>query len=580
MYKLEPILQHVFFALVISLLMIKPSYGESSNTTEPANDVANSTPKPQLSRTALFSILSGEFATYRGQYELALDLFLPQAQFYQSAYLAERATRLALNQGHFDDMLIAAKIWQQAKPKAPLAYFFLSLAYVHNEDYSHAIATMEQVAQLGHNTDFTRLAHLISQQQKPQALQAYLQQLLKLSTVHPYSYDIHLATAILSLNATDNNKQVEQALFHTQKAADNAGNNETVYYYAARIYISLDKPELAMAMYQKAIKNHPDNSDLRLKYAQLATRYDLSLAAAQFEILRSQTPQDPLLILNLGLIYLDEGKAELAQPMFEQLLMQSEHPDLSHYYLGQIASIQGQDKSALTHFLAINDSPELARAKEQIASIYLKQQHYDEARVIIEAELKQPKNALHLERLNILKAQLLQKQGLTDKAYAHLSLQLSTSPDSIDIRYSRAMLAELQNNLLQMEVDLRHIIQLQPDSTLALNALGYTLANKTNRLDEAYRLIQQALELSPDDPAVLDSMGWVLYRMGQWQKSLEYLQQAMQQYPDAEVAAHLVEVLWMLGQKDDATIILKEALHQTPDHTELNETIKRLDIPL
>ena len=527
----------------------------------------------QLSRTALYKILAGEFATYRGQYDQALDFYLQQARFYQSAYLSERAARLALNQKRYPELLMASLTWSQASPDDTSATFFLSLAYAYDQQYEQALSTMDRVATSGHKTDFTRLVHLIKE---PEHQQQQLQQLLILSQAHPLNFDIQLATAVLSM--TVGNKK--QALQYTDRAVNTVYNNDRVYFYAARIYISLDHPEKAMKMYKQAVINYPNNQELRLKYAQLATRFDLILAATEFEILRTQAPDDTVVLLNLGLIYLDREEVDLAHPMFEQLLQLNEHIDASHYYLGQIANTRGHDDKALQHFHAVADGPELARAKERISAILLKQHRYDEAQVIIEHELAQAYHPSHIERLNILKAQLLQDQGLTDKAYEHLSLQLSSTPDSIDIRYNRAMLAEMQNNLLQMERDLRHIISIQPDSILALNALGYTLANKTNRLDEALELIQQALELSPQDPAVLDSMGWVLYRMGQWQEALKYLQQAMQQLPDSEVAAHLAEVLWMLGQKEDATVVLKEALLQTPDHNELNETIRRLEIPL
>ena len=527
----------------------------------------------QLSSTALYNILAGEFASHRGQYEHALDFYLPQARFYHSPYLAERATRLALNQKRYKDMLEAAKIWQQANNGEALAHFFLALALAHNKHIDEAFKHMLETAKLNHSTDFTWLVHQISEQQTQENV---LHKLLVITDAYPANYDIHLAIAMLSLITGDN----EQALIYTDKATDATIDNDAVYTYAADIYLNQNLPDKALEMYRKALDKTPHNVELRLRYALLASRYDLNLAAQEFQILFTLIPKHPLILLNLGLISLDQENYQKSKLMFERLLTQTEHKALAHYYLGQIASINNNDAQALQHFLAINKSPETASAREHIAAIYMKQMRYDEAEELIKSELQSAKNPDRIERLNILMATLLQQQGYPDKAYDYLSQQLSNSPDAIDVRYTRAMLAELQDNLLQMEDDLRHIIQIQPDSILALNALGYTLAKKTNRLDEAYDLIQQALQLSPQDPAILDSMGWVLYRMGQWQEALKYLQQAMQQFPDAEVAAHLGEVLWMIGQKEDARVVLKDALHQTPDHTELNETIRRLNIPL
>lgn len=524
-----------------------------------------------LNSDDLFNLLSAEFATYRGQYDKALDFYLTPMRRHPSAYLAERSTRLSMYQKRFEDMLESAKIWTATDNNNPQAYFFLSLAHANHANPRLALKAMLKVQKHAYTTDFTRLTLLLKDNTERQY---YLQQLLILPT-NQDNTDTLLALATLYKDL----KQYKKSLYYITTAL-NTRLSDKLYLYAAQLYIAMDKPDLAMSMYQKITQQQPSNSELRLQYAQLATHHNTATAIEQFEVLRLQMFNTSIISLNLGLLYLHENNISKAKPIFEQLLKQDKHRDISHYYLGQIANINQQAEQALIHFLAIESSPERSRAREYIANIYIEQKKYAKAQRFIDSELLQAADKPYRERLNILKALLLQYQGENEKAYQHISHQISQNPHSTDARYSRAMLAEMQNNLPQMETDLRYIINQDPNSTLALNALGYTLATKTNRLNEAHQLIQQALNISPADPAVLDSMGWVLYRMGQWQQAKDYLQLAMQQLPDADVVAHLAEVLWMLGHKEDATSLVKEALHQTPDHIELNETINRLNIPL
>ena len=145
----------------------------------------------------------------------------------------------------------------------------------------------------------------------------------------------------------------------------------------------------------------------------------------------------------------------------------------------------------------------------------------------------------------------------------------------MNLRYNRSILAEMHDDLILAEKDLRIIISTDPSNAMALNALGYTLANRTNRLEEAYNLISRALELQPNEPAILDSMGWVLYRQNQYSRALEFLKAAYELLPDPEVAAHIGEVLWVTGEKEAARKIWVKAIKQAPEHKVLKETIYR-----
>ena len=161
---------------------------------------------------------------------------------------------------------------------------------------------------------------------------------------------------------------------------------------------------------------------------------------------------------------------------------------------------------------------------------------------------------------------------------AVLDEALAAQPENMPLQYARAMLSEKLDNISAMERDLRSILENDPDNATALNALGYTLADRTERYDEALQLISRALELRPDEPAILDSMGWILFRTGHYEESLEYLNRAYSGFPDPEIAAHLGEVLWVSGEADEARAVWFEALDRDPNHSLLLETLDRLGV--
>jgi tetratricopeptide (TPR) repeat protein len=192
--------------------------------------------------------------------------------------------------------------------------------------------------------------------------------------------------------------------------------------------------------------------------------------------------------------------------------------------------------------------------------------------VLASSRDSQPDYALQLYLIEI---ESLSKQQRFDAAWQRMAEALEQFPEDLNLIYTRAMLAEKRGNLAGLEQDLRFIIEREPDNAMALNALGYTLADRTTRYAEAHELIARAYELNPDDPAILDSLGWVNYRMGNLAEAEKLLRQALERMPDHEVAAHLGEVLWVSGQQDAARKVWRQALSETPDSSVLQETLKR-----
>ena len=550
----------------ISLLLIL-AFGSLSLTAGAASATEGST---SLSKDTLFNILAAEFAIYRDQYQQAQNFYLAEARKQKSANLAERATRLALHNEHYIDMLEAALIWRKADSENPDAVFFTALAYAYNGQANLALDTMQQVLRSKQTTDFTQLVNLMPASSHSESF--YIQSLKQAWHEQPKNSDLNLALALL-YSRTHN---TEKALFHTDKAVEQAKENTQIFDFAVRIYLKHQQTQKALDIYRNAIKQHPDNIRLREALVHLASQHDTDEARKQLSELIELSPNNSEYLLNYALLSMEQEQFTDAERSLKHMLTLNKQNDTAHYYLGLAYFYQQQHTQALAQFSSVISGSERLLAQEYMVRLYADQALYSEAISRLNQLLAKTENDQQL-RLYLLKARILDSQGHSDQAHQLLNTLLDDAPDNIDLRYQRAMITESLGKLDAMEADLRHILQLDPNNAMALNALGYTLANRTDRHIEALQLIEQANQLLPDNPAILDSLGWALYRLGKLEDSLHYLEKAWKLYPDAEVAAHLGEVLWAVGQKKEAEKVWQEALNSSPDNAVLNETIQRFN---
>ena len=327
---------------------------------------------------------------------------------------------------------------------------------------------------------------------------------------------------------------------------------------------------------RSALDDNPEDTRLRLEYAKLLTTTDMAAARRQFEILSAQSPQDADLLLSLALINLESGESLVARAYLQQMLELGKRTDEAHYYLGVIAEEREESELAISHYQRVGDSRQYFAATLRIGELLAGTQQFERYGAWFEAQRAvQPARA---EQLYGLEADILSRNGYLQDSRVTLDAGVKAFPESNSLRYARAMLADQQGEVDLMESDLRAILAGDPDNATALNALGYTLTNRTQRYDEAYALISRALALEPDEPAILDSMGWVLFRKGRLDESLQYLNRAYAAFPDPEVAAHLGEVLWTMGRTEQALRIWRDALAQSPDHDVIMGTLRRLGV--
>jgi tetratricopeptide (TPR) repeat protein len=280
----------------------------------------------------------------------------------------------------------------------------------------------------------------------------------------------------------------------------------------------------------------------------------------------------------MALIQRELKDLEAARENLERLLELNARTDEAHYYLGKTAEEQGRIEDALVHYMQVQPGRDFAAAAERLSQIMLEGGQTAELGAWFDHQRERYPQLQ--EQLYALEVEKLMDGRHLPEAAALLDRSLDDFPDSISLRYSRSILAERLGNLAAAEADLLHILEQDPNNATALNALGYMLANRTNRYQESEQLIARALALSPNEPAILDSMGWVKYRLGDYDAALEYLQRAYRAFPDPEVAAHLGEVLWVMGQDSAAVAVWRRALGESPDHAIIMETVQRLGVDL
>ena len=325
------------------------------------------------------------------------------------------------------------------------------------------------------------------------------------------------------------------------------------------------------------VSRYPDNQELRLQYARLlGSEGNYAGARAQFVLLLERDPNNAELLstaalLDFELEYFDESLSK-----FQQLITLGERLDEAHYYVGRIEMANDRYPEAIAALAAVGPSREFRDAKALAAQLLIDTAFASDIKTFFDDQRRAYPSAA--EQLFLLEADSLRDwAGESLKAYDR---GLTAFPQSFSLLYGRAMVHESEGQLGAMENDLRSILAQDPDHAATLNALGYTLTNHTQRYEEAADLIERALALSPGDPAILDSLGWVYYKLGQYDESEALLREAHQAFPDPEVAAHLGEVLWVQGRQFEARDVWRDGLNRVPDHPIIIDTVKRLGAEL
>ena len=342
----------------------------------------------------------------------------------------------------------------------------------------------------------------------------------------------------------------------------------------ANLLSDLNQKRAARALLSEQLVRNPDQPRLRLLLARLLFEAQaFSDARAQYQMLHEIRPEDGEILFALAMLSIEQEDFSQARRHLGRLVRTDQRVNQAQYYLGLVAEKTGDVALALREFAKVNGGYEYLSAQGRIVELISVNQSLEDARAHL-AEKKLAHKGLRAQ-FDLIEGQLLSRVDAKDALFKHLDEAIKAQADDIPLLYFRAMSGQKYDRLDILERDLKQVLALDPDNADAMNALGYTLADQTDRYDEAYVLIEKALSLKPDEPAFIDSMGWVLYRLNRYEEAIDYLEQAFEQFPNDEVAAHLGEVLWQSGKTRRAKRVWKEALSETPDSTFLQSVVTR-----
>lgn len=531
-------------------------------------------PERAFPEDSIYPLLVAEFALRRSAYDTALGNYLEQAGRLRDPGVSAHTTHLAQFMKRESQALEAVRLWVELEPEHPEANNTLATLLIRQGRPAAAVPHLAVIARQGLQPNFPMLLGGFRELSGADK-QALSDAVAALQDDFPDDTRL-LLTRALVLDELDQAEAAGAVL--EQLLALEPGQTQALLL-DAKLRLESGHPA-PFRRIEEALAATPDNSNLRQHYARLLTRSDVDAARRQFEILSAQSPRDGDLLLSLALLNQDSGDTLAAKAYLRQVLALEQRVDEANYYLGRIAEEEGRPEEAIAAYSRVEDpdSREFFSARGRVGRMLI--QRGDSSGSAEFFDLQRQAYPELREQLYALESELLTQAALPDSSMALLNQALAELPESTSLRYSRAMLGERLNDLALMESDLRRILEQDPDNATALNALGYTLGNRTNRYDEAYALIARALELAPEEPAILDSMGWVLFRQGKAEEAVGYLRRAWEGLPDPEVAAHLGEVLWTLGEKQQAYSVWRDGLLQDPEHDVLQETLERLDISI
>jgi tetratricopeptide (TPR) repeat protein len=286
----------------------------------------------------------------------------------------------------------------------------------------------------------------------------------------------------------------------------------------------------------------------------------------------NKAPKEPDVLFALGILSLQLDDTASAREYFTRLNDTGQRKDDAAFYLGQVEENAGNAEAALSWYLKVGGDNE-SDAQVRVARIYAGQGQIERSREVLQR--LRDEQADNAAALFLIEAELLKGVGLDQDAMAVYDVALTQFQGNPDLLYARALHAASMDRVDILERDLTAVLEKDPANSEALNALGYTLADRTDRYAEALGYIQRAMEIKPDEPAILDSMGWVQYRLGNLQEALKYLRRAVERTRDGEIAAHLGEVLWAMGERDEAWRVWEGALAEFPDHAYLLRVVGR-----
>jgi tetratricopeptide (TPR) repeat protein len=526
-----------------------------------------------FSEDVLSRAIIAELAGQRGYDQQALDDYLALARETGNLSIIQRAMRIAVFLRNIPVALEMGRLWLEQEPDSLDAHQAVSLQLVALGRYGEALDHMTFLLDAGEDVDFRLLSARISNDSNAGLLlDALIGDVQDLLARYPEHQTLRLSLAHLY----QQNEQIQEAYEVVQRLAKDMDDNPEVVLLEVQLLEMLGENNRAQRRLQQSLRTNPQSKQLRFLYGRkLIEERKYQDAKDQFTIIVEQDPEDYDMVYSLALISMEVNMFGDARNYLQRLVAAGQRTDDAHYYLGFIATQESDDNLAIEHYLQVSGGSNFMQAQRNLTELMVRAGRYEEVKAHLQ-NIRFRNADLNIPLLT-MEANVLMDEGWTREASTLLDSSIAAFQNNIQLLFLRSVLSQQQGNIPLMEQDLRKIIQLNPSSPVAYNTLGYYLADSTDRYEEAYDLILRAIELAPNDPAIIDSLGWVQYRLGMFEEARKNLDKAYELYPDPEVAAHLGEVLWVMGEKAAANRIWRNALQVQPDSEHVLNAMERLN---
>lgn len=546
-----------------------PSVLSTQVVHQQSDEHENAQPLSGLDAEGVSELIAAEIAGQRNRVDLALQLYLEQASRLEHPALAQRATYIAQYLRDTQAALDAAELWSDMDPSSVEAHRLSSTLLIQQGESLEAFEHQSALFALNEQTHF---AYLVAQSQHSDSAvhEELLLNLNELKTQAKENVDILTAIAQLHIFA----KRLVEAEVEIDAALKINPKQEQTLILKAGLQTQTKGIDAGILVLQAADKALPNSLRIQLALARSYVKAErLDEAQNIFANLSEKHPQDGQMMLSLALVMMENGLNAQAEKEFEKLIANQQQVDQAHFYLGRIHEQDNDVDGAIFHYQEVKGGEEFLQAHARATRLQIEAGRIEDARVhLAQIRLAQPELA---DQLYLLESEVLQSLDRNQEAYELLSEALEMSTQSDELLYQRAMIAFRQGRIALMEQDLRKVLEQDPNNATVLNTLGYTLTDYSERYSEALELIKKAFALKPGDPAIMDSLGWAHYRLKEYELAVDYLSQAYGQMQDAEIATHLIEVYWVMEQKEKAQLLLQEALQLFPDHDLVIDLLNR-----
>ena len=556
----------------VSTQQAKPAAATKDKTSKPSSSSTSETGTlSELSESLVYDILVANIAEQRGEDEIALDSLTRAARTSKDRRLIAHAIQLATRSKEFETALSLSELLAEIDPKNNRVFLALINAQLELGKFDTALSSLVGKIRTTPNIRERTLqlfAYLLASHQTSGIAEDFYDQ----ASEHADNAQLLLTAALLALRESN----PELFLEFIDKAMKVRPDWETVAILKLSFFADEDNEQQDQVdeYANDVLTTYPLHHRFRLQYARfLIQQSSLETALDQFLLVLEHIPDSSEALYSSGLIYMDLEELDNAKEKLEHFLKLNPQHDQTRIYLAQIAMEQEQHAEAATYLRQVTSSQHYLNAQILLARALVEYKGIDAG--IDHLQSIGARSVENKTRIILEQDALLRENNYLDRSMKVLDDGLERFPDHPDLLYSRGLLAAQLEKIDILEADMRALIRIQPDNAHAYNALGYTLADKTDRLEEAEELVAKANELLPNDAFILDSMGWIFFRKGEYEKALQFLRQAIELREDAEIAAHLGEVLWVTGDKESAREIWNRGQEWDAENQVLQETMDR-----